>query len=1781
MYTNSVGSPRRKLLTLHDLVKSEEVRLDPAVQVLHLALPGKVELALIGDTVVRFGDIAVATVVASNTGYSDIPNPVLLLSCSSDIVAAATHGNAGTSWSNEIIFLPFERSKPSYVIPPTTSYQVSFSFQATSVGRMSITVGIVSDSALKDIIAQWKIDMGAREVPKDVWHRLSQNIDLCLGKDPNDLIYRLGHYMSQHYSSTYTLDNIMAHLVEIADNTVPTVVPAQSIDVSAESFSDSISLALERTYSSSLTSRMTAGLFGMGWTSDLIDIKVVDQRRTVLLIKGRRQYLFASTNSDDTVYWSSRLFGDQIVRNNSEIMYYQGSFVFVFDKSNGQLQYLTDTDSRNKITVTYGDDNKPEMFVHSRGSHITLTYNNQGYIANSELGKGGSLIATVSYKYSDDGYLRKVIDDTSIVEYEYNDNGDLVVWNNGRGTRTTFTYDNKRWLNSTFTYLDDTLVQAVIRQQSCDGSSTVTVLPTNVSGHYVHGFDGALIQMWTSSDLPVHYVRGRRSNSMTVIMGDDVKQRQQYDNRTNTLSVVNANGDGTSLVLGKNGEIRNIGLTGKTPYYRINYDANGTPLNLTYPDGSANILQYDAVGNLLQFTAQDGSVTTYEYDDKSLPTAKHTPDTTYRYAFNMKQQLSEINSPSGTTKVEYNADGLPSLVVYPDGTTLNYTYNKYLRRTSLVSSNGYNVTYVYDRMHRLSKIVDGRGSAIASFEYGSESKLIRKQLGNGMYTEYVHDDKWLQLREIQNYAANGSLLSYFRYTYNEFGYRATMETNDDYVTYQYDAIGQLIAWNSTRNGYNSIQYDAEMNRVSKTSFNLTTQYQSNSLLQYVQYGDVQTFTYDKNGNLIEKRTKLGMRNVVETYVFDVEDRVVSVTADGVSCNYSYSDFGTLSQKTCSDGSDVRYLVDPFGVFGSDLIAESSDGEQPVFTYHGLQLGLIASLSRDAGDAVYYLFDGDGSTVHTSNINGDVMSTYRYDPFGILTSGSINDGNSFRYLAQFGIRTYNLSSDIVFMRSRLYDPEHGRFLSLDPLLYEGSPTNPYTYANNNPLFYKDPSGRILPLIAAGALVGGIISGVSYVIQNRDQGSLAGFAGAVVNGAVSGAAASTGGGLLVKTAISFAGGFAGNYLQSKIEGSEFSFEEAIYSGIQNTLPLDKLVPKKLKVFIPKPKFRQLTNPLKRVGLKNWSGSILTSLYDTAISEFIEQLRSIGLSLEDPLNDIIEQVRSRHLNLEGPIDDFIEWLRSRRFRRLNLEDPIIDVIVWVGSIDPNDILGPNGYGDGNFIHRSILMEFKIRFENQPNATAAAQRVTINCPINKNMDLSSFKLGSFAFGEFLLDTEFNSYFHQQLVDVQEQTGDFVFIQASLDIANSKAVWLFQSIDPLTGLPPTDPYAGFLPPNNGTTGQGHVTFRIRIKRDVDHLSKIYENASIVFDENPPIDTPPIFYTVDRSSPTVVVNASQDSSEVLLQFDTRDTGSGTRSVDLFNVSDTDELSVFRTGINQSAVVLQNLPVNQPVRMAAVATDNVGNVGEVDVSDIFTVIVTTACPNDCSGHGDCLPSGLCRCMSGYVGQDCRTESSSVVEPPILEISYANSTTVNTTVTMFVSSRPVRQLDQNETLEIRLFGFARGTVFSKGRTVDDVVLLAAQDFGVVTLTPPPQFVGMLVGTAEAVHRTADHTSSRSIEVSINVIQWTTVTASAGSTITRSTISAGSTVSGASTLSAVSDVTTSNVTFSGAGDSPSNVAIIAGASAAAVAAVIVIITIIIVASRRAASAYVLLVCYLFTNH
>ena len=57
---------------------------------------------------------------------------------------------------------------------------------------------------------------------------------------------------------------------------------------------------------------------------------------------------------------------------------------------------------------------------------------------------------------------------------------------------------------------------------------------------------------------------------------------------------------------------------------------------------------------------------------------------------------------------------------------------------------------------------------------------------------------------------------------------------------------------------------------------------------------------------------------------------------------------------------------------------------------------------------------------------------------------------------------------MYLRARYYDPATGRFLNPDPfacLMEFPSSLNRYPYAQGNPVRYTDPSGRIVPLIAA--------------------------------------------------------------------------------------------------------------------------------------------------------------------------------------------------------------------------------------------------------------------------------------------------------------------------------------------------------------------------------------------------------------------------------------------------------------------------------------------------------------------------------------------------------------------------------------------------------------------------------------------------------------------------------------------------------------------------------------------
>ena len=120
---------------------------------------------------------------------------------------------------------------------------------------------------------------------------------------------------------------------------------------------------------------------------------------------------------------------------------------------------------------------------------------------------------------------------------------------------------------------------------------------------------------------------------------------------------------------------------------------------------------------------------------------------------------------------------------------------------------------------------------------------------------------------------------------------------------------------------------------------------------------------------------------------------------------------------------------------------------------------------------------------------------------------------------------------------------------------------YSYALNNPLKYRDPSGEIIVIddiliaAAAGAIINTFIQGVQGNINSWGDlgialgtGALAGAGGAFVGGAVSGAIGFGGfaGGATVGAAYGFTGGFIGSAGTSWMNGS--SFGDGLNAGLK---------------------------------------------------------------------------------------------------------------------------------------------------------------------------------------------------------------------------------------------------------------------------------------------------------------------------------------------------------------------------------------------------------------------------------------------------------------------------------------------------------------------------------------------------------------------------------------------------------------------------------------------------------
>jgi|GEM_PF-6246350 len=222
-------------------------------------------------------------------------------------------------------------------------------------------------------------------------------------------------------------------------------------------------------------------------------------------------------------------------------------------------------------------------------------------------------------------------------------------------------------------------------------------------------------------------------------------------------------------------------------------------------------------------------------------------------------------------------------------------------------------------------------------------------------------------------------------------------------------------------------------------------------------------------------------------------------------------------------------------------------------------------------------------------------------------------------------------------------------------------------------------------------------------------------------------------------------------------------------------------------------------------------------------------------------------------------------------------------VESKDPNDIIGPEGFGEERWIGITQPLEYKIRYENDPElASAPAQIVRIVHPLDETADIRAFRLGTFGFADTTFSVPDNVSTYSARLDLRASMGLFVDVVAGIDVQSREAIWLFRSIDPATGDIPVNPLVGYLAVNDSTgVGEGFVNYSIRANPQAVTGDEIHAEASIFFDSNPPIDTPPIFNTVDADLPESDVLVSVEDDVFEITWSGSDQGAGFSRADLY------------------------------------------------------------------------------------------------------------------------------------------------------------------------------------------------------------------------------------------------------------------------------------------------------------
>ncbi|WP_266510094.1 polymorphic toxin-type HINT domain-containing protein [Streptomyces uncialis] len=524
------------------------------------------------------------------------------------------------------------------------------------------------------------------------------------------------------------------------------------------------------------------------------------------------------------------------------------------------------------------------------------------------------------------------------------------------------------------------------------------------------------------------------------------------------------------------------------------YDHGDRPVTTTDARGVSLTTTYDELGRrtALKKGATTLSEWTYDTAAKGRPAkaVRHVDGKTYT---NEITTYGDLYQPA-TTKVSIPAaHGLPAATYeWTNHFSPNTGQPEGTDHPALGGLPAESVTTAYNTSGLVDSVYAGGDPLISAAtydHYGRTARLEHGAFGRHLFTTRQFDDHTgLVVRAVTDRETAPQRVEDTRYTYDPAGnvtriataYGQDAQRTTDTQCFSLDTLRRVTeAWTNTGETcaaspsagviggedpyWTSYTYDPVGNRRTEVQHqttggpaaDLTRTYTApdtgrHNLPKVTQTGPgahEETYTYDATGNTLTR--KLGTADV-QNLVWDDQGHLKTVTQGAKSSEYLYGADGERLIREDSTGTTL-YLPG-----GNELHVDKvglTTGTRH-YTAGGQSIAV-----RTGTNLTFTLTDHHNTT--TTQVTTDTTqaitrrkTTLFGAPRGLQPTTWTGDKG-------FVGGTRDTDTGLTHLGAREYDPAVGRFISVDPImdLADSQQIHGYTYANNNPVTYSDPTGLL--------------------------------------------------------------------------------------------------------------------------------------------------------------------------------------------------------------------------------------------------------------------------------------------------------------------------------------------------------------------------------------------------------------------------------------------------------------------------------------------------------------------------------------------------------------------------------------------------------------------------------------------------------------------------------------------------------------------------------------------------